>query len=262
MLLSRYTFAAQFCEGKDVLELGCGAGMGLRYLARHARTLVGGDYTESMLSTAMRENSAHALLVALDAQRLPFKDSCFDVVVLFEAIYYLPRPSAFLQECRRVLRRPGLLLICSANKEWTGFSPSALSSSYFSAFELRQLLGANGFDADIYGGFQTAARTNTDRLRDLIRRQAIRFNLSPNTMGRKELLKRVFYGQLVALDTCIDDSMATYDPPALIPQDILRVSHYKIIYSVAHLGPAPLHATPCEHVTVDEPLERNGFLYS
>jgi hypothetical protein len=41
MLYMRYRFAARFCKGKDVLEVGCATGMGLGYLARHARTVVG-----------------------------------------------------------------------------------------------------------------------------------------------------------------------------------------------------------------------------
>ena len=52
MLYTRYRFAARFCEGKDVLEVGCATGMGLGYLARHARSVVGGDFTESLLRKA------------------------------------------------------------------------------------------------------------------------------------------------------------------------------------------------------------------
>ncbi len=238
MLLSRYTFASGFCQDKDVLELGCGAGMGLGYLARHARSLVGGDYTESMLSTASKDSSQQALLVRLDAQSLPFKDRCFDVVLLFEAIYYLPSPSVVLQECCRVLRRPGTLVICSVNKEWSGFSSSALSCGYFSALELNQLLHDNGFEADIYGGFRTASETRAEKMRDRLRRVAVRFDLIPKTMRGKEFLKRMFYGELVELGTRIDDGMAAYDRPALLPQGVQKVADYKVIYSVAHLGPA------------------------
>jgi 2-polyprenyl-3-methyl-5-hydroxy-6-metoxy-1,4-benzoquinol methylase len=43
-LYHRYHFAAGFCEGKDVLEVACGAGQGLGYLARKAKSVVGGDY--------------------------------------------------------------------------------------------------------------------------------------------------------------------------------------------------------------------------
>jgi len=36
-LFSRYHFAQHYCEGKDVLEVVCGAGQGLGCLAKKAR---------------------------------------------------------------------------------------------------------------------------------------------------------------------------------------------------------------------------------
>jgi FlaA1/EpsC-like NDP-sugar epimerase len=40
------------------------------------------------------------------------------VVILHQAIYYLAQPDRFLDECHRVLRKKGNLLICTNNKEW------------------------------------------------------------------------------------------------------------------------------------------------
>lgn len=45
-LYTRYRFASEFCKDKDVLEVACGAGLGLGYLARFAKRVVGGDYDE------------------------------------------------------------------------------------------------------------------------------------------------------------------------------------------------------------------------
>ncbi len=232
MIFTRYTFACHFCKGKDVLELGCGAGIGLGYMARQARRLVAGDYTESMLRSARHSNRLSVPLVQLDAQRLPFKDSCFDVVLLFEAIYYLPRPKEFLRECHRVLRDTGTVLLCSANKEWAGFSPSALSHSYFSAFELRQLLAENQFDSEIYGAFQTFTRTRSAKLVNFIRAFAVKLDLIPKTMRGKEFIKQFFYGRLVTLGSDIQEDMGEYCVPQLIPSEERRASRYKVIYAV------------------------------
>lgn len=232
MLLTRYAFASKFCEGKEVLELGCGAGMGLRHLARHARRLIAGDYTESMLKVAKRENLLGVPLLRLDAQRLPFKERSFDVVLLFEAIYYLLDPGAFVQECRRILREMGTLLVCSANKECPGFSASDLSCTYFSAAELRTLLEENGFDAEVYGGFPLQANTAAEKAKEFVRELAGRWNLIPKTMRGKELLKRLFYGGLVRLGTSIEMQTAPYNPPALLQPEMQGTSNYKVIYLV------------------------------
>lgn len=232
MLYTRYRFASRFCEGKDVLELGCGAGIGLAYLARHARLLIGGDYSESMLRLARHSDRLPVPLVRLDAQRLPFKDSCFDVVLLFEAIYYLPRPKEFLRECRRILRDTGTVLLCSANKEWAGFSRSALSHSYFSAFELRQLLAENQFDSEIYGAFQAFTKTRSEKLINFIRAFAVKLDLIPKTMRGKEFLKQIFYGRLVTLGLNIQENIGEYCDPELIPSGERKASRYKVIYAV------------------------------
>src|SRR2546427_9416346 len=89
MLYTRYHFAADHCLGKVVLEVACGAGQGLGYLAKKAKLVVGGDYTENLLRVAQRSYNRRVPLLHLDAHALPFRDSSFDVVLLYEAIYYL-----------------------------------------------------------------------------------------------------------------------------------------------------------------------------
>ncbi len=97
MLHTRYHYAAGLCQGKDVLEVRCGSGAGLGYLARRARSVVGGEYTESLLSRALLHYRGRIPLVWLDAHALPFREASFDAVILFEAIYYLGRPEDFLE---------------------------------------------------------------------------------------------------------------------------------------------------------------------
>ena len=48
-LYHRYTFAAQYFDGMEVLEVACGTGQGLGYLAKKAKLVVGSDYTENLL---------------------------------------------------------------------------------------------------------------------------------------------------------------------------------------------------------------------
>ena len=90
-LLQRYHFAAQFCTDKDILEVACGGGQGLGYLAHTANRVVGTDIDENNLQFArdnynQRENIT---VTPMDAEKLEFDDQKFDVVILYEAIYYL-----------------------------------------------------------------------------------------------------------------------------------------------------------------------------
>ena len=96
MLRTRYRLAADLAAGQDVLEAAGGAGMGLGLLARTARRVVGGDFTMSLLRRAAAHHGSRIPLIRFDAQRLPFRNEAHDVVVLYEAIYYLPDAVRFV----------------------------------------------------------------------------------------------------------------------------------------------------------------------
>ena len=72
-LYHRYQTAGQYIAGKRVLEVACGAGLGLGYLARRANAVIGGDYTESLLRTAQSHYQKRILLVLFDAHHLPLR---------------------------------------------------------------------------------------------------------------------------------------------------------------------------------------------
>ena len=93
-LYQRYRFALQFCKDKEVLEVACGSGMGLGYLAKVAKKVIGGDIDKNILKYPIKHYSGRDKieLRQFDAQNLPFEDKNFDVVILYEAIYYLPEP--------------------------------------------------------------------------------------------------------------------------------------------------------------------------
>ena len=95
---------------------------------------------------------------AFHAEELPFPSESFDLVLLFEAIYYLPDVRRFFKETQRVLRPGGTLLIVTVNPEWDGFNPSPLCTRYWSAAELLAALEEAGFAARVQGAFPETAR--------------------------------------------------------------------------------------------------------
>jgi ubiquinone/menaquinone biosynthesis C-methylase UbiE len=234
MLYTRYRYAAQFCEGKDVLEVACGAGQGLGYLAKKARQVVGGDYTDHLLQVARRHYGEAMPLLRLDAHTLPFRDSSFDVVILYEAIYYLSYPERFVEECRRVLRDRGVLLICTVNREWPDFNPSPFSTQYFSAKELSELLQKHQFRVELLGGFRVAKESTRDAVVSSIKQIAVALRLMPKTMKGKEFLKRIFFGKLVPLPSEVADGMAEYSSLQPVSHDS-TVSGYKVLYVVGRI---------------------------
>ncbi len=145
-LLQRYSWAGQFCDGKDVLELACGNGMGLGYLSSVAKSLVGGDVSPTLVKRTNRHYGSRIDVRVMDAQNTGLIDASFDVIILFEAIYYLQAAESFIQESFRLLRPRGVVLIVTTNKDLYDFTPSLHSVAYYGVPELNNLLRTQGFD--------------------------------------------------------------------------------------------------------------------
>lgn len=234
MLYTRYKSAVAFCGGKDVLELACGSGQGLGFLAAKARRIIGGDYSEALLRIAHRHYGGRVPLVQLDAHMLPFRDGSFDVLIIYEAIYYLTDPDMCLDECRRVLRDRGVVLICTVNKEWSGFNPSPFSTRYFAVRELGELLIRQGFSVELYCAFPVSRGSAKERIVSLVRRVAVSLQLIPGTMKGKELLKRLFFGSLTPIPPEVTDGMA--DLHMLLPvTGNTALSDYKVLYAIGRV---------------------------
>ena len=127
----------------------------------------------------------------MDAHKLPLENNSFDVALLYEAIYYLPYPEKFVEEVNRVLKKEGVLIICTVNKDWSDFNPSPHSVHYFSAPELFSLLKSKFAHVELYGGFEAYAKTPKDKIISLIKRAVVALHLMPKTMKGKEKFKRV-----------------------------------------------------------------------
>jgi SAM-dependent methyltransferase len=95
--------------GRNVLELGCGAGVDLVRFARGGARVTGVDLSESAIRLA-RRNVDHqqltAHLLVADGERLPFADNHFDYVFAHGVVQYTADGRRLVQEVRRVLK-PG-----------------------------------------------------------------------------------------------------------------------------------------------------------
>ncbi len=234
-LYQRYRFARDFCKDKKVLEVACGGGMGLGYLAKVAKKVVGGDKDKDILKHPLEryEGKDKIKIEEFDAQNLPFEDKSFDVVILYEAIYYLPEPEKFVSEAHRVLKDNGVLLICTVNKDWADFNPSPYSTKYFSAPELYSLVSQKFSQVQLFGAFPASNKGIKNNFLSSVKRTAVNFNLIPKTMKGKEIFKRVFFGKLLTMPSEIEDGKVEYSPPVAISSDQPNYQ-YIVLFSEAH----------------------------
>lgn len=199
MVQTRYHLAARLARGRDVCELGGGSGMGYSWIAREAKSFIGTDITPRLVARSRETTRGRVAVAVVDATRLPFRDARFDLLLLFEAIYYLPSASAFLDECRRVLRPGGLLLVCSASRRRPGFVQSPRSTAYFDAEELRRLFADHGFTVDIQGAFAAAPPGAKARVLTAGLGVANKLRLVPRTLEGRARLKRWLHSDMVPL---------------------------------------------------------------
>ena len=100
-------------ENLCVLDVGCGTGTQLALYQRAQCTLTGIDLSPAMLAVAKRKLGAAAELHLADASHMPFSGSMFDLVTVVLVMHEMPAMlrSAVLQECRRVVKANGRILL-------------------------------------------------------------------------------------------------------------------------------------------------------
>lgn len=231
-LCNRYYWAGEYCSGKDVLEAACGSGQGLGYLNKIARSLDAGDYSEKMLTIARQHYGNRILLKQFDAQNMPFDDQSKDVIILFEAIYYLPDAKKFAKECARVLRPGGVALVVTANKDLYDFNPSPYSYKYHGVMELNELFSSVGFQVRCYGDTPVNSVSLTQKLLRPVKKMAVSLGLMPKSMAGKKILKRLVFGDMVTMPAEITPETSAYIPPAPITTERPDGLH-KVIYCEA-----------------------------
>jgi SAM-dependent methyltransferase len=234
-MYNRYHWTAQFCADKDVLEVACGAGAGLGYIARTAKSVTAGDYSATILAGAKAHYGTRFDIRQFDAQDMPYADASFDVVVMHEALYYIPDAAQFVAECRRVLRPGGQVVLTNANKDLFDFNPSPYSTTYHGAVELTELFGAHGFDVSLFGSTPLGGVSVLQKLTRPLKWAAVRFGLMPKTMRGKRILKRLIFGKPVQMPAEVVPEMAAVEALSAIPGDSPCVTH-KIIYCHATLA--------------------------
>jgi len=100
--------------GRDVIELGCGAGYVSSWLARAGATVTGIDISDGQLATARRLQAEHgvsgATFVQASAEAVPFEDASFDLAISEYGACLWCDPERWVPEAARVLRPGGELI--------------------------------------------------------------------------------------------------------------------------------------------------------
>ena len=101
-------------RGKTILDMGCGTGLYTRILKRRGATVYGLDISEGMLAIARREVPGVEFVYGT-AEKLPYKNKSFDIVLAALMMEYFSCWDKVLEEVRRVLKPKGIFVFSTGN---------------------------------------------------------------------------------------------------------------------------------------------------
>lgn len=111
-----------YAKGRSlrILDVGCGTGNYSLELSRKGHKVVGIDFSPSMLDRAQQKKvggSGWPQFLFNDLNRtIPFRDDSFDVIVCINVLYTISDHEKFIEELRRVARRPSLVVMVNSKK--------------------------------------------------------------------------------------------------------------------------------------------------
>jgi SAM-dependent methyltransferase len=106
-------------RGRDILDVGCGAGVEVVRWARGGARVTGIDIAESAAALTRQNLSQQGLSARVDVadgEALPFPDAAFDFVYAHGVVQYTTDDRHLVQECHRVLRPGGTALFQVYNR--------------------------------------------------------------------------------------------------------------------------------------------------
>ncbi|ASR34777.1 methyltransferase type 11 [Prauserella marina] len=134
--------------GKDVVDVGCGAGFHLERLAATASSVTGVEPHPPLVRRAGRRMAGNPKVTVRKgtAQRLPLADASVDVVHARTAYFFGPGCDPGLREADRVLRRGGTLVIVDLDTRHRPYGDWMLADlPHYDPDEVDEFFAAEGF---------------------------------------------------------------------------------------------------------------------
>lgn len=117
--------SAYFLKKSSILDIGCGTGREAFHLYDLGYKITGIDIAEYRIKIAENqaaETNRNIEFLLTDGMNLPFEDNTFDIVIIwaqtFGLFYGEENQLHILQECRRVLKKKGILSFSGHDREY------------------------------------------------------------------------------------------------------------------------------------------------
>ncbi|UDQ99021.1 class I SAM-dependent methyltransferase [Lentisphaerota bacterium WC36G] len=102
---------AKFSSNDIILDLACGPGIMTEAISPLVAKICAVDVTSKMVELCRERHLKNVQTIQSPAEKLPFKDNMFDVVVTRLAIHHFENPEVVIREIKRVLKDNGKIII-------------------------------------------------------------------------------------------------------------------------------------------------------
>jgi len=192
-------FSKYIHKGKYFLDIGCGSGLILS--KSKSKISIGTDIDKKTIKSNILNKffKKNTFFVICDAQKLCFKPNLFDLIVCTHVIEHLEKPGEMIDDCKRILRSGGYLLLETPN--YYSFWPiieslwSLLPRSrnyfkhhlrHFTINKIKQLIYDSGLKLENISTFQSILMIN-EKMVDIFR--GLDNFISSKNLGMKLFLK-------------------------------------------------------------------------
>jgi 2-polyprenyl-3-methyl-5-hydroxy-6-metoxy-1,4-benzoquinol methylase len=125
------------CSYKNIFDFGCGDGNLILSLAKHGAEVSGCDISDKMIAAADKtfaESKIHAdLWVGGIESLIKIPDSSCDLILCINVLAYLDRDEdkLFYEQCHRILRPSGELIVTNSNELFDMFTFNAFTINFY-----------------------------------------------------------------------------------------------------------------------------------
>ncbi|MFZ5720746.1 MAG: bifunctional 2-polyprenyl-6-hydroxyphenol methylase/3-demethylubiquinol 3-O-methyltransferase UbiG [Pseudomonadota bacterium] len=121
-------------EGLRLLDIGCGGGLLSEPMARLGFRVTGVDASERNIGTASAHAAEQGLTIDYRASTaealLEAGEPPFDVILNMEVIEHVADPAAYLQDCARLLKPGGLMIVATLNRTLKALVLAKIGAEY------------------------------------------------------------------------------------------------------------------------------------
>jgi 2-polyprenyl-6-hydroxyphenyl methylase / 3-demethylubiquinone-9 3-methyltransferase len=121
-------------EGLRLLDIGCGGGLLSEPMTRLGFQVTGVDASDRNIGTASAHAAEQGLQIDYRASTaealLEAGEPPFDVILNMEVIEHVAEPAAYLQDCARLLKPGGLMIVATLNRTLKALALAKIGAEY------------------------------------------------------------------------------------------------------------------------------------